>query len=122
MAESTKTVVFVDPNVADYRNIVDSVKPGTLLFLLSAGGDGIDQITQNLSGLTNIDSLQIISQGSEGSLSLGSIVLNSANLSTYTSQLSSGVNLSLPQQTFCCMVPMLLRVQQVKLLSSKLVS
>ena len=87
MAESTKTVVFVDPNVADYRNIVDSVKPGTLLFLLSAGGDGIDQITQNLSGLTNIDSLQIISQGSEGSLSLGSIVLNSANLSTYTSQL-----------------------------------
>jgi hypothetical protein len=89
MAESTKSVVFVDPNVADYRNIVDSVKPGTLLFLLSADGDGIDQITQNLSGLTNIDSLQIISQGSEGSLSLGSIVLNSANLSSYryTSQL-----------------------------------
>ena len=87
MAESTKSVVFVDPNVADYRNIVDSVKPGTLLFLLSADGDGIDQITQNLSGLTNIDSLQIISQGSEGSLSLGSIVLNSANLSSYTLKL-----------------------------------
>ncbi|QJB46713.1 S8 family serine peptidase [Dolichospermum flos-aquae] len=87
MAESTKSVVFVDPNVADYRNIVDSVKPGTLLFLLSANQDGIQQITQNLSGLTNIDSLQIISQGSEGSLSLGSTVLNSANLSSYTSQL-----------------------------------
>ncbi|MEA5530651.1 S8 family serine peptidase, partial [Dolichospermum sp. UHCC 0684] len=87
MAESTKSVVFVDPNVADYRNIVDSVKPGTLLFLLSANQDGIQQITQNLSGLTNIDSLQIISQGSEGSLSLGSTVLNSANLSNYTSQL-----------------------------------
>ncbi|QSX66567.1 MAG: DUF4347 domain-containing protein [Dolichospermum sp. DET69] len=87
MAESTKSVVFVDPNVADYRNIVDSVKPGTLLFLLSANQDGIQQITQNLSGLTNIDSLQIISQGSEGSLSLGSTVLNSSNLSSYTSQL-----------------------------------
>uniref|UniRef100_UPI0005544070 DUF4347 domain-containing protein n=1 Tax=Dolichospermum circinale TaxID=109265 RepID=UPI0005544070 len=47
----------------------------------------IQQITQNLSGLTNIDSVQIISQGAEGSLSLGSIVLNSANLSNYTSQL-----------------------------------
>ena len=86
MAESTKSVVFVYSNVADYRNIVDSVKPGTLLFLLSAD-DGIDQITQNLSGLTNIDSLQIISQGSEGSLSLGSTVLNSANLSSYTLKL-----------------------------------
>jgi subtilisin family serine protease/Ca2+-binding RTX toxin-like protein len=87
MPSSTKTVVFIDSNAQDYQNLVNQVKPGTLLFLLSAKQDGIHQITQNLSGLTNIDSLQIISQGSEGSLSLGSIVLNSANLSTYTSQL-----------------------------------
>ncbi|WP_197705457.1 S8 family serine peptidase, partial [Dolichospermum compactum] len=87
MAKSTKTVVFIDPNVPDYKNIVDQVKPGTLLFLLSANQDGIRQITKDLSGLRDIDSLQIISQGSEGSLSLGSTVLNSANLSNYTSQL-----------------------------------
>ncbi|MFM6026750.1 MAG: DUF4347 domain-containing protein, partial [Dolichospermum sp.] len=87
MAESTKSVVFIDPNVADYQNIVNSVKPGTLLFLLDGNRDGIQQITQNLSGLRDIDSLQIISQGAEGSLSLGSTVLNSANLSSYTSQL-----------------------------------
>ncbi|MDM3845348.1 MAG: DUF4347 domain-containing protein, partial [Aphanizomenon gracile PMC638.10] len=87
MAESTKTVVFIDPNVPDYKNIVDQVKPGTLLFLLRANQDGIRQITSNLSGLRDIDSLQIISQGVEGSLSLGSTVLNSANLSSYKSQL-----------------------------------
>ncbi|MFN7517921.1 MAG: DUF4347 domain-containing protein, partial [Dolichospermum sp.] len=77
MPSSTKTVVFIDSNVQDYQNLVDQVKPGTLLFLLNPNQNGIEQITQNLSGLTNIDSLQIISQGSEGSLSLGSIVLNS---------------------------------------------
>ncbi|MBD1215399.1 MAG: DUF4347 domain-containing protein, partial [Dolichospermum circinale Clear-D4] len=87
MPNSTKTVVFIDSNVQDYQNLVDQVKPGTLLFLLNPNQNGIEQITQNLSGLTNIDSLQIISQGSEGSLSLGSTVLNSANLSNYTSQL-----------------------------------
>ncbi|MDB9456052.1 DUF4347 domain-containing protein, partial [Dolichospermum circinale CS-541/06] len=87
MSSSTKTVVFIDSNVQDYQNLVDQVKPGTLLFLLNPNQDGIQQITQNLSGLTNIDSVQIISQGAEGSLSLGSTVLNSANLSNYTSQL-----------------------------------
>ncbi|MDB9485369.1 S8 family serine peptidase [Dolichospermum circinale CS-537/01] len=87
MPSSTKTVVFIDSNVQDYQNLVDQVKPGTLLFLLNPNQDGIQQITQNLSGLTNIDSVQIISQGAEGSLSLGSTVLNSANLSNYTSQL-----------------------------------
>ncbi|MDB9476433.1 DUF4347 domain-containing protein, partial [Dolichospermum circinale] len=87
MSSSTKTVVFIDPSVQDYQNLVNQVKPGTLLFLLNGNQNGIQQITQNLSGLTNIDSVQIISQGAEGSLSLGSIVLNSANLSNYTSQL-----------------------------------
>ncbi|MFM6879698.1 MAG: S8 family serine peptidase, partial [Dolichospermum sp.] len=84
MSSSTKTVVFIDPSVQDYQN---QVKPGTLLFLLNGNQNGIQQITQNLSGLTNIDSLQIISGGTEGSLTLGSTVLNSANLSSYTSQL-----------------------------------
>ncbi|MBD2556838.1 S8 family serine peptidase [Aphanizomenon flos-aquae FACHB-1290] len=85
MPSSTKTVVFIDSNIQDYQNLVNQVKPGTLLFLVNSNDD-IQQITQNLSGLTNIDSLQIISQGSEGSLSLGSIVLNSATLSRYTSK------------------------------------
>ncbi|MFM6198685.1 MAG: DUF4347 domain-containing protein, partial [Dolichospermum sp.] len=72
MSSSTKTVVFIDPSVQDYQN---QVKPGTLLFLLNGNQNGIQQITQNLSGLTNIDSLQIISGGTEGSLTLGSTVL-----------------------------------------------
>lgn len=87
MAESTKSVVFVDPNVADYKSLVNGLQPGTLSFILDPTRDSIKQITNILAELTNIDSLQIISDGAEASLSIGSTVLNSANLNTYTSQL-----------------------------------
>ncbi|MFM6340776.1 MAG: DUF4347 domain-containing protein, partial [Dolichospermum sp.] len=52
MSSSTKTVVFIDPSVQDYQN---QVKPGTLLFLLNGKQNGIQQITQNLSGLTKTE-------------------------------------------------------------------
>ncbi|MBD2146960.1 glycosyl hydrolase family 18 protein, partial [Sphaerospermopsis sp. FACHB-1194] len=87
MAESTKTVVFIDPNVADWQSLVDGVEPGSLVFILDPRRDGIRQITDKLAALTDVDSLQIISHGGEGSLSLGSTVLNSANLNGYSSQL-----------------------------------
>ena len=90
MAESTKSVVFVDPNVADYKSLVNGLQPGTLSFILDPTRDSIKQITNILAELTNIDSLQIISDGAEASLSIGSTVLNSANLNTYTSQLQQG--------------------------------
>ncbi|MDB9454291.1 Calx-beta domain-containing protein, partial [Dolichospermum circinale CS-541/06] len=56
MPSSTKTVVFIDSNVQDDQNLVDQVQPGTLLFLLNPNQDGIQQITPNLSGLTNTKS------------------------------------------------------------------
>ena len=87
MAESTKTVVFIDPNVADWQDLVNGVEPGSLVFILDPQRDGISQITNKLATLTDIDSVQIISHGGEGSLSLGSSVLNSANLNSYSSQL-----------------------------------
>ena len=87
MTASTKTVVFIDPNVADWQDLVNGVEPGSLVFILDPQRDGISQITDKLAALTDIDSVQIISHGGEGSLSLGSSVLNSANLNGYSSQL-----------------------------------
>jgi len=87
MAKSIKTVVFIDPNVTDWQNLVNGVEPGSLVFILDPRGDGIRQITDKLAALTDIDSVQIISHGGEGSLSLGSTQLNSANLNSYSSQL-----------------------------------
>ncbi len=87
MAKSTKTVVFIDPNVTDWQNLVNGVEPGSLVFILDPRQDSVRQITDKLAALTEIDSIQIISHGGEGSLSLGSTQLNSANLSSYSSQL-----------------------------------
>ncbi|MFM6070336.1 MAG: hypothetical protein ACKPB9_01920, partial [Dolichospermum sp.] len=69
MSSSTKTVVFIDPSVQDYQN---QVKPGTLLFLLKGNQNGIQQITQNPSGLTK----------TEWSLKLGSYPSLSSEVST----------------------------------------
>ncbi|MDB9465350.1 glycosyl hydrolase family 18 protein, partial [Dolichospermum circinale CS-539/09] len=87
MAKSTKNVVFIDPNVTDWQNLVNGVEPGSLVFILDQTRDGIRQITDKLAALTDIDSIQIISHGGEGSLSLGSTQLNSATLNSYSSQL-----------------------------------
>ena len=87
MAKSTKTVVFIDPNVTDWQNLVNGVEPGSLVFIIDQTRDGIRQITDKLAALTDIDSVQIISHGGEGSLSLASTQLNSANLNSYSSQL-----------------------------------
>ncbi|GCL43650.1 DUF4347 domain-containing protein [Dolichospermum planctonicum] len=87
MAKSTKTVVFIDPNVTDWQNLVNGVEPGSLVFIIDQTRDGIRQITDKLAALTDIDSVQIISHGGEGSLSLGSTQLNSATLNSYSSQL-----------------------------------
>ncbi|MTJ30044.1 glycosyl hydrolase family 18 protein, partial [Aphanizomenon sp. UHCC 0183] len=87
MTASTKTVVFIDPNVADWQDLVNGVEPGSLVFILDPQRDGIRQITDRLATLTDIDSVQIISHGGDGSLQLGSSVLNSENLNGYSSQL-----------------------------------
>jgi len=87
VAKSTKTVVFIDPNVTDWQNLVNGVEPGSLVFILDPRQDSARQITDKLAALTEIDNIQIISHGGEGSLSLGSTQLNSANLNSYSSQL-----------------------------------
>jgi GH18 family chitinase len=87
VAKSTKTVVFIDPNVTDWQNLVNGVEPGSLVFILDPRQDSARQITDKLAALTEIDNIQIISHGGEGSLSLSSTQLNSANLNSYSSQL-----------------------------------
>jgi hypothetical protein len=82
---SSKSVVFIDPSIAEYQKLINYVEPGTLLFILDPKQEGIRQITNELAKLTNIASLQIISPSTEGSLQLGSTFLN--NIKSYSSQL-----------------------------------
>ncbi|MBK7006204.1 MAG: DUF4347 domain-containing protein [Burkholderiales bacterium] len=49
----------------------------------------MSQIAAHLQGRTDIDALHLISHGSQGTLYLGSTVLDSGNLASYTSQLAN---------------------------------
>ncbi len=83
----SKKFVFIDCRVAGYETWIASLGADTEWRLLSADQDGVEQMQWALTGYTGLDSIQIISHGSEGTLYLGSTVLNSDNLAFYESQL-----------------------------------
>ncbi len=80
-------IMFVDPAVADWENLVKGVKPGIEVIILDRGRDGIKQISEVLESRTNITSVHIVSHGSPGSLKLGNAHLNRDNLDKYGSLL-----------------------------------
>jgi hypothetical protein len=95
MTTATRTITFIDSRVADYQTLIDGLAEGTEWFLLDAGGEGISQMATILSGYTGLDSIQVISHGSAGTLYLGSTVLDAGNLSAYQVSLRAiGASLS----------------------------
>jgi Ca2+-binding RTX toxin-like protein len=82
------TVFFIDPRVADVSTLLQGLPPGAEFYLLDANMDGISQIAQILAGRTDLQSIQIVSHGSSGSLILGSTALDSSNLNQYSTQLT----------------------------------
>ncbi|MDD2742794.1 MAG: DUF4347 domain-containing protein, partial [Rhodocyclaceae bacterium] len=92
---TTKNVVFIDSRVAGYETLIASLGADTEWYLLSAEGDGVAQMSSILVNYSALDSIQVISHGSAGTLYLGSTVLNSGNLYSYESQLQAiGASLS----------------------------
>ncbi|QEY71290.1 DUF4347 domain-containing protein [Pseudomonas denitrificans (nom. rej.)] len=82
-------VVFVDSKVANYQQLVASLKPGTEVVVLDGNKDGLQQIAQYLNGRTGIDAIHILSHGEEGEVHLGNTVLSADNLASKASQLSA---------------------------------
>ena len=80
-------IMFVDPAVADWDNLVKGVKPGIEVIILDRGRDGVKQISEVLDARTGITSVHIVSHGSPGSLKLGNTQLNRDNLDKYGSLL-----------------------------------
>ena len=87
--------MFVDARVEDYQSIVANVAINIEVHILNSEEDGIAQMAKILRGRQNLDSIQIISHGSSGSLSLGSTVLNDDNLAHHKNTLENiGASLS----------------------------
>lgn len=80
-AESRTEVVFVDPTVPNYRELLSGMDPNVEIIMLDGGRDGIEQMAGALSGRTGIDAIHLISHGSSGELQLGTGTLNAESMS-----------------------------------------
>ena len=99
----TQNLLVIDSHVSNWQSLASGVKPDTAVLIIDSGSDGLTQISNYLAALTNagtqnfvpLQSLQIISHGSAGSLLLGSSTITTSNLSLYSKQLASiGSNLT----------------------------
>ncbi|MCF5915343.1 DUF4347 domain-containing protein, partial [Aeromonas veronii] len=84
-----KEVVFIDSAVPDHQQLAQGVKPGVEVVVLDAGGDALAQIADWAANHTGYDAVHIISHGTEGQVRLGNLTLTSANLASYSTQLST---------------------------------
>ena len=86
---TTRNIVFFDSRVVGYDTLVASLGADTEWYALSAEVDGVEQMRGILANYSGLDSIQVISHGSIGTLYLGGTVLNSDNLSSYQDQLQA---------------------------------
>ncbi len=82
------TILFIDSRVAVYQSLLTGLSGDVEVHLIVAERDGVAQMAQILNGRSGLDSIQIISHGSSGTLYLGSTVLDNTNLSSYADSLA----------------------------------
>jgi len=83
------TRIFIDSRVNDQNLLISQFAPGTSYQLLDARLDGIEQIATALAGEGGYDSIEIISHGAPGSITLGSSVLDVGTLAAYAGLLKT---------------------------------
>ncbi|HEY9647578.1 MAG TPA: DUF4347 domain-containing protein, partial [Chroococcidiopsis sp.] len=86
---STLALVFIDPSVNDYAQLVEGIHTGAEVFVLNPAEDGVRQITTALASYRQVNSLHIISHGQSGSLRLGATALSRETLNHYSQELTA---------------------------------
>ena len=84
-----KNMIFIDSRVTNYEVLIAGFGADTEWVLIDAGSDGMTQMQSALTSYSDLDSIQVISHGSSGSLFLGSTVLDSSNLDSYEAGLKT---------------------------------
>jgi hypothetical protein len=91
-------LVFVDTGVDDYQQLLDALwsnDDGTReieVVLLSSQRDGIEQISEALSGRSDLDAVHIVSHGTDGRVKLGGTWLDISNLGGYAGEIAAWGN------------------------------
>ncbi len=80
-------VVVVDTSIQDYQVLLENVNPDAEILYIDPTRDGITQVADALRGRNDISALHILSHGSEGTLALGTSLLNADTIADYQDEL-----------------------------------
>jgi len=98
---SNLPLVIVDANIKGLENLITSFPFPVRVLRLDPLKEGLSQVVEALANATDIPAIHILSHGSEGTVQLGSTILNTANLSIFSSELSAiGRSLSIDGDIF----------------------
>ena len=86
---SVKHLIFIDENLSDISILIENLPENSEWFKLDNDTDGILQIENITKDYNNLESVQIVTHGNSGSLSVGSTSLTNSNLLAYQPNLSS---------------------------------
>ncbi|MBL8075817.1 MAG: DUF4347 domain-containing protein, partial [Nitrospira sp.] len=78
--ESRTEIVFVDPTVPNYQELLSGMDPNIAVIMLDGGQDGVEQMASALAGRTGIDAIHLISHGGAGELQLGTGTLTTESM------------------------------------------
>ncbi|MBV5303192.1 MAG: DUF4347 domain-containing protein, partial [Chlorobium sp.] len=83
------TIVFIDSHISDNESLMLTRSSALEYRVLDEHRDGIEQMVDALAGQNRYDSIQIISHGAPGSITIGDTVLDHSSLSQYADQLAT---------------------------------
>lgn len=72
--------VFIDARVADIEGLIAELATDVRVVVLDPARDGVAQIAAALAGTTDLDSIHIVSHGTEGTLYLGSTIFTAESM------------------------------------------
>jgi len=81
-------LIFINTNLTNYQALIEDLPEDVRWVLLDSTQGGIEQILDAVSDYSDLDSIQIFSHGSSGTLQLGSTVLSSRNIEFYNNKLN----------------------------------
>jgi hypothetical protein len=87
----TKQIIFVDSSVQNYQSLIKDAD-ATQIVILDDKRSGIKQITNALANQKDLTAVHILSHGSEGSVKLGSDLLNENDLAQFSTQIKQWGN------------------------------
>src|SRR4029079_11228823 len=87
---TARQIVFIDASVSNLQALLAGLAPDAIAVVLDSSQDGVQQIADYVvaNQVSDLSAIQIVSHGSDGSITLGSTVLGSSNVASYAEALA----------------------------------